>query len=101
MGSSTGRAVVSKTKGSGFDSLPVCQKPIIMTKGYQVIRPDFSKNETVKKVKQLYADLYDEVLSSVTWNELDPEAREANRLAQRALDELETSAMYAVKALTV
>lgn len=72
-----------------------------MTRGFQVIRPDFAKNETVRKTKQLYADLYDEVLASVTWNDSTPESKEANRLAQRALDDIETSAMYAVKALTV
>lgn len=66
-----------------------------MTRGYEVIRPDFAKDEIVKEVKTLYAELYDRVLTLISWNK-----EETVRLTQRALDDLETSAMYAVKALT-
>jgi hypothetical protein len=72
-----------------------------MTRGEEVVRPDFAKDETVKRIKTLYAQLYDEVIGIATWNDVTPRATESNRLAQRALDDLETSAMYAVKALTV
>ena len=71
-----------------------------MTRGEQVVRPDFAKNEEVKEIKTLYAQLYDKVIGITTWNSSDASA-ESNRLTQRALDDLETSAMYAVKALTV
>lgn len=72
-----------------------------MTKGEMIIRPDFAKNEQVKEIKTLYAQLFDKVVGIASWNDLTPESTESNRLAQRALNELETSAMYALKALTV
>ena len=72
-----------------------------MTRGEEVIRPDFSKDETVKRIKTLYAQLYDEVVGIAAWHDGNPRSTESNRLTQRAMDELETSAMYAVKALTV
>lgn len=87
-----------------------------MTQGEKVIRPDFSKDEIVKEIKTLYAQLYDKVSAesfkkydtSSTKNMTEEEykekldgGQEVYRLLCKALDELETSAMYAVKALTV
>lgn len=72
-----------------------------MTRGEKVVRPDFAKDETVKEIKTLYAQLYDKVLAIASWHDATERATESNRLTQRALDDLETSAMYAVKALTV
>ena len=72
-----------------------------MTRGEEVIRPDFAKDETVKEIKTLYAQLYDKVVGIASWNDITARATESNRLAQEALINLETSAMFAVKALTV
>lgn len=72
-----------------------------MTRGEKVIRPDFAKDEIVKEIKVLYAQLYDKVAGIASWNDITERSTESNRLTQRALDDLETSAMYAVKALTV
>lgn len=72
-----------------------------MTTGEKVIRPDFAKNDVVKEIKTLYAELYDKVLVIASWNDLTEKATESNRLTKRALEDLEISAMFAVKALTV
>ena len=72
-----------------------------MARGEEVIRPDFAKDETVKEIKTLYAQLYDKVIGIASWNDTTRRSTESNRLAQRAMDDLETSAMYAVKALTI
>lgn len=72
-----------------------------MTRGEQVIRPDFSKSSYVKDIKQTYADLYDKINAiaipidpTVT---VDPEIK---RLVTISLENLEISAMFAVKAMT-
>ena len=85
-----------------------------MTEGEKVIRPDFSKDEIVKEVKTLYAQLYDKVAleafkkydtnGNMTEDEYKKrfnDGHEVHRLMTKALENLETSAMYAVKALTV
>lgn len=85
-----------------------------MTRGEQIIRPDFAKDEIVKKIKTIYAQLYDEVvaesikkydtrnsnLSKEDYDSMVEKGEEVFRCAKEALNHLETSAMYAVKALT-
>jgi hypothetical protein len=64
-----------------------------MTRGQEVIRPDFARDDNVKNIKTTFTTLYDSINVMYT-------NAEANRLKQRALDALEDAAMYAVKAMT-
>jgi len=76
-----------------------------MTKGERVIRPDFAKDNSVKEVKQLFTILYDKIDN--LYHEAHgsgphtSEVFEKLRCYQESLRNLETSAMYAVKGLTV
>ena len=72
-----------------------------MTKGEKVIRPDFAKDERVKDIKTMYSVLYDVVDTIASWGGSTEKSAETNRLVQKALDDIEISAMYAVKALTL
>lgn len=71
------------------------------TMGELKIRTKFSANDEVSKIKNAYADLYNQVLGLITWRETTAEDIEEVRLVTKALEDLETSAMYAVKGLTV
>lgn len=74
------------------------------TKGELIIRTAFtSGNPEVDRIKKLYAKLYDEVLAISSWADGADSAAsrvEPNYMVQKALLDLETSAMFAVKALT-
>lgn len=76
-----------------------------MTNGDFVIRTQFtSSNPHVEQFKKLYAELYNQVSAICTWGDganVSKESLESTRLVKEALQNLETSAMYAVKALTV
>jgi len=82
-----------------------------MTRGEEVIRPDFAKDPTVKEVKVSYANLFDKISNFLVEEELKSfssqdfveiyKSKEKIRLLKESLTNLETSAMYAVKALTV
>ena len=76
-----------------------------MTKGEFVICTQFtSNNPEVEQLKKLYAELYDKVFVICSWgdgSDVPEKSLESTRLVKEALQNLETSAMYAVKALTV
>lgn len=76
-----------------------------LSRGERKIRPDFSKNDEVKEIKRLYTFLYDKIDGILTRTYADGPHTDKHfdiiEACKRSLDDLETSCMYAVKALTV
>lgn len=69
----------------------------MQTLGQKTMRVEFSSNEEVTKIKQMFADLYDEVNAISTHNTHD----ETTRWVEDAKYNLEIACMFAVKALTL
>ena len=79
-----------------------------MTRGEEIIRPDFAKNDEVKEMKLAFVGLFDLIMTKIhtspeeeTTQEEENKKAEINRLLVKALEHIEVSAMYAVKGLTV
>lgn len=76
-----------------------------MTRGEQIIRPEFAKTEEIRQVKTMYALLYDKLEDLIHKNyergPVDEKKREIIRCASEAERHLELAAMMAVKAMTV
>jgi len=74
-----------------------------MTLGEKTIRTNFNVtgDSNIDKIKNLYAQLFDEVNAIAAWHDKTEKSSESNRLVAIAKTHLETSAMFAVKALTV
>lgn len=78
------------------------------TFGQKLVRADFnaSNDDKVANMKEAFASLIDQVndIRNAAWNSESPtsdENQERGRAASIAITNLETAAMYAVKALTV
>lgn len=80
-----------------------------MTLGERLIRPEFSKTEEVRELKRQFVILVDKMdtvvresylAGEVVGSEEYSKKIDASRCANKAISELETAAMYAVKALT-
>jgi hypothetical protein len=69
----------------------------MQTLGQKAMRVDFSPNEEVTKIKQMFADLYDQVNAISTHNKHD----DSTRWVEDAKYNLEVACMFAVKALTL
>lgn len=80
-----------------------------MTFGEQVVRPDFAKTEEVRELKRQFVILIDKMIELNRTGYLAGEQvgspeyikkTDITRCTTKAIDHLETAAMYAVKALT-